>query len=959
MSYSSDSRHAQRPRHDSHTTRSRDTDAYAYPSLDTSSAREKPADMRHSVNSNPYASPYNSYTSYEPRTSPPRRTAPQSYHQRYTCKPTWPPLPSVEDETVSLAKEASSLAGSPGQDEGEPPINTRGTVDQECILDEIEQPQVAQGHDRRFVLVSEPSTDDDSTARSGRIGDRRRKSFAERGNMPHIKTDVADPPVFTERLRTPYGYSKPQKESTAPSPADYLRSPDPITPSDSSAPRSVPSRDDRDTPKDQNARPSRQRPSRSRRDSPEKERPRKKEYVFDETDSETDSSTRLRTERKPARYSFVKSDLQREDLRTDLRDRQDIPESRRRDAGERPLPTLHKGESSNSSKDYSYRQSPRSSSSSVNSGTARRSRPAPVDTVYANSSRPVSRPGSPAQRVPSPKLPTHLRQSPPGSRPSSRGNAMPGSPLSFSSTIRPPSPGRGRVPVSEADWHSTYPPVPTGDRSKQPSRYGRYETMPLPRPRIDIQSPSPARPSTADSALPYPVDDQYIDVFMPPEEHFQFDHSTVASPRQAYEDFPRPSSPSVTGSQYSRDALPRSDKKDAASLDEPGRTRRARSNSVRSGVSQDGRRERSTRRTDSYDLDKPLPSCPRGIPSGRYDDWYTLQGFKGFGICPSCYKGVFADTPFDVNFKQIWLGDWPIEKVCDFSSPWVRLAWLLTKKQRRKSLELIYALAEITEKYRPCPGDREASTDRVSWYGIPDQHDGVHVANFAICSSDRRMIEALFPTLRGFFTKKPTGYSTSIPEKYTCSLRITSRRFPKYLDLLVELDAEAQTFVHQRPDMARFVRLARDNAFKGECMQAKTSLRKPWHFMPSLPEFTVCEECYDEVVWPATISPTIPPTIPRLFNKSIQLVPGEDIEVGSSCCLYSPRMRRVWDVCVKEEDFRGLEREVLRRRKAELRLSREKKDIVRGLGNAEPGSSKYEWARREMKVVEREWAAYE
>jgi hypothetical protein len=248
----------------------------------------------------------------------------------------------------------------------------------------------------------------------------------------------------------------------------------------------------------------------------------------------------------------------------------------------------------------------------------------------------------------------------------------------------------------------------------------------------------------------------------------------------------------------------------------------------------------------------------------------------------------------------------------------------------------------------------------VSWYGIPDQRDGVHVANFAICSSDKRMIEALFPTMRDVFTRKATGgFATSLPEKYTCSLRISSRRFPKYLDLLVELDAEAQQSIHQRPDISRFIRLARDNAFKGECMQAKTLLRKPWHFIPSLPEFTVCEECYDELVWPATMSKTTPSTIPRMFNKSIQLVPGEDPEIGSSCCLYSPRMRKVWDVCVKDEDFRGLEREVLRRKKAELRLSREKNDIVRGLGNAEPGSSKYEWARREMKVVEREWAAYE
>jgi hypothetical protein len=252
----------------------------------------------------------------------------------------------------------------------------------------------------------------------------------------------------------------------------------------------------------------------------------------------------------------------------------------------------------------------------------------------------------------------------------------------------------------------------------------------------------------------------------------------------------------------------------------------------------------------------------------------------------------------------------------------------LTIKQRRPSLDLLYALASIAETDRPCPGDREASSDRVVWYGIPDQRDGIHVANFAVCSCDVQMIEVLFPSMRGYFTRlPPPSYRSSQPERYMCSLRVGSRRFPKYVDLLVELDAEAAT-LDQAPAIGRFVQLARDNAFKGECAKSKSFVRKPWHFMSALPAFTVCEECYDDVVWPATQSASVPATIPRLVNKSIQLVPGEDVEMGSSCYLYSPRMRRVWETSVAEQDFGYLERKVLERKRAENRLARERRGIV-------------------------------
>ncbi|KAF2624147.1 hypothetical protein BU25DRAFT_348666 [Macroventuria anomochaeta] len=440
---------------------------------------------------------------------------------------------------------------------------------------------------------------------------------------------------------------------------------------------------------------------------------------------------------------------------------------------------------------------------------------------------------------------------------------------------------------------------------------------------------------------------------MPGEEHYQFDHSAVSSSRQVFRDAPRVASPSIPNSPRQGDGFrERSGRPRTPRPEEAPRVRRSRSNSVDSKHSTEGRTRSS--RTAAL-LDRPLPNCSRPTATDRYDDWYSFPGYRNFDICPSCYDGLFADTPFAHHFSQTRRYERPTERFCDFSSAWMRLAWLLTIKQRRQSIDLLYALADISGSDRPCPGDRELSADRVSWYGIADQRDGLHVANFAVCAADVKMLEVLFPTVRGYFVRLPPA-STYSPEKHTCSLRVSSRRFPKYLDLLVEIDAEAQS-TGQRPNMSKFIKMARENAFKGECARNKAFVRKAWHFIPELPEFTVCEECYDEVIWPAVAAKSS--SLPRLVNKSIQLVPNEDLELGSSCSLYSPRMRKVWDVSAKEGDFKYLERKVLERKRKEILLAKERRGVLQWLAGQEKGSRGYERAREELKQLERVWKDWE
>jgi hypothetical protein len=176
--------------------------------------------------------------------------------------------------------------------------------------------------------------------------------------------------------------------------------------------------------------------------------------------------------------------------------------------------------------------------------------------------------------------------------------------------------------------------------------------------------------------------------------------------------------------------------------------------------------------------------------------------------------------------------------------------------------------------------------------------------------------------------------------------------------------------LNQRPAIARFVQLARENAFKNECSRDKALVRKLWHFIPQLPEFTVCQECYEELVWPAmhsnpsslssstsSLYNTI--SIPKMFNRTVQPVPNEDPELGSSCYLFGPRMRKVWEKSVEANDLGHLKKKVLERKRAEMQLGRDRKNILAWLAGLERGTPQWERAKMDLKRNELQWKDWE
>jgi len=134
-----------------------------------------------------------------------------------------------------------------------------------------------------------------------------------------------------------------------------------------------------------------------------------------------------------------------------------------------------------------------------------------------------------------------------------------------------------------------------------------------------------------------------------------------------------------------------------------------------------------------------------------------------------------------------------------------------------------------------------------------------------------------------------------------------------------------------------------------------------WHFIPSLsPAFTVCEDCYDEVV---DMHVQADSDVAMRFNRRAQPVHGEG-EGGLSCQLYSPYMRRVFKQAVKDNDMKYLTRKAEQRKAAEDRLQERVTSIRRqsrrlkgssGYGRDERLDHQLYELNRELETIAGEW----
>lgn len=300
----------------------------------------------------------------------------------------------------------------------------------------------------------------------------------------------------------------------------------------------------------------------------------------------------------------------------------------------------------------------------------------------------------------------------------------------------------------------------------------------------------------------------------------------------------------------------------------------------------------------------PLPPCPRIAPVAGKIDWLTLPKCPSFNICPSCFESTMAPTEFKHHFIPAPMRSVREKIACDFGSqPWYRIAWLLTRQERRRDLKLFYELAEVSDTTALCVGKHEAIR---KWHSVPDPDNGLPVRNFDVCIHCVRSIEVLLPSLRGVFVRTDHLGPPNLPR--VCDMRFDSKRFIHYFDAL-ETMADVASNTRHPPDSRKFAALARRFASLPECPLDETLEDSRWYTITQLPEFTVCAECFEEVVVPGLKKKK---AIPLMFNREMK-------NVGSaSCQLYSARMRELFLEAVDGSDYKMLAAKARERRAAEI-----------------------------------------
>lgn len=504
-----------------------------------------------------------------------------------------------------------------------------------------------------------------------------------------------------------------------------------------------------------------------------------------------------------------------------------------------------------------------------------------------------------------------------GSKPPSAGGSRPGTPPRISKEST-------RLPKTDLDW-SALLAANAARRTKPPSRLAASvpEEAELDVPRRRVHDPVFKQPA---SSLPYPEDTSLMGstILMPHEQ----DHAYYPTKQSSN---PPPAAYSSNASSIGGVSSSSGKASHASSLPVPNKPFLTRGYSA--GPASDtgpssARPRQSDAKRESFasssqtkkDLaalvKKGLPPCPRTEPVAGFDDWYTVTGATSIDFCPECIDTLFERTFFRPLFRRSLPRNLDTKVRCAFGSPWIRLAWLLTLQQQRTDLSLLKDVAEIESTTAPCPGSVQTAQ---SWYGLRDS-EGLFVRDFHLCYGDVRKIERLLPTLSGLFVRLPHRASS---EKHICAIRTDSNRFSAYLDALVNTHENALSS-RKGADSVPLIDLIEQKTRLRECTRDNMMIGGLWHFAPDIPTFTICEDCFEELVEPQ-IKKNMP--LARIFNRAVQPVYGEGI--GSSCQLYSRRMRKVFQRAILADDFAYLARKSKERREAELWLQDKYKDVMR------------------------------
>ncbi|CAK7238262.1 hypothetical protein SEUCBS140593_010488 [Sporothrix eucalyptigena] len=331
------------------------------------------------------------------------------------------------------------------------------------------------------------------------------------------------------------------------------------------------------------------------------------------------------------------------------------------------------------------------------------------------------------------------------------------------------------------------------------------------------------------------------------------------------------------------------------------------------------------------------PQCPRINFSTKYRDWLTLTPYKDFLICPTCYETQFAHTVYRNEFVPATDIDPKIKTNCIYGAmPWYQVAYFYTRANKRPNLALLRTMFNRDEELRlPCSGAMRVPG---RWFTVQDPVTARPVSRFTTCEQCMTAINVLFPRLEGLLQDNNPSQldTTNICSLYHLPER---KRLWKYIDVLESVHNEAvdtnlpvdvDNFINKIMDVSRYDECKRDIPVRG----------RKWYWMRTIPDFIVCQECFDEAVYP--VVNTYRGVAGDFFKEPKELT-------LAACHLYSARMRDIFLRACENNDKDYLEQKLQERNDVAADITNRIKRLpdVSTSGDIEQAKLMAEWKKWE------------
>ena len=340
-----------------------------------------------------------------------------------------------------------------------------------------------------------------------------------------------------------------------------------------------------------------------------------------------------------------------------------------------------------------------------------------------------------------------------------------------------------------------------------------------------------------------------------------------------------------------------------------------------------------------------FPICPMQYPVAGHNHWYTLQGVNNFNICTTCIRVLGGSSYRDHCVPSPYRP--PSEAVaCSVSRPWIRIAVAKSLQDGTADITVLDALNRLPPDVLPCPGK---AIEVRKWYHITDPATKMPITNFNACTACVRSAEIIFPDLKKErLMMRPID---KLNQERVCSLNASSKHFYAIANEMDRLAGYAKKKDLRAKDISGFAEFLRKKMRYQECSKDAMLATPLWHFHPDLAEFTICEECFEEFVWPMKDKP-----IAKDMYKTLRRIPEYDAggrqPTGRSCQLYSQKMRGILAWAVEKNDFEYLKQQALMRYQVEHQLHGEHRRLTQDL---KAGLDR----RADMERIATVWKTYE